>query len=735
MRDEELARCFDRADAFLASKSDESVGIREFDDLLRGRLEQYREGSKKLDRLRNELVKRYERAIATKGVSKTKGPRDHLSVHAFGSSVMGLGSRESDLDISIEGTYKGGPLLKTTKGNKAKVLRNLMYTRGRLIRFAKSPKDVIFAMGARIPVVKLVDKPTNIPCDVTVGNTEGVFKSPLVGAILNVDRRFVDLVVLVKLWGNANGIKKGYEGTLSSFAVTMLVITFLQWKGLLPPLKKIIPGAQEIVCNPNVSHEMLRYLPKYQLKVDEWVAESRGKASTDMSVAELLVDFFAFLALFVVKSRVLDEFSNEVVVACPYEGYVGTEAVKKHPNSPLLRIEDPFNPSENCARTVSVPGLRKILGVLEGVVLQIQTLARQGGDWAPLDRMLFSGVKGKGKSMNWPKLGTNKNKDSLTGIIEELLIDGVRRRGQMECALGTGWLTSNFFQLFNDILRAEGVNFFQGVNKKILLLEDKVGSRGVGEKVVQAMLEASDRPDVVGDKLRQLAYVGRFPTQFRVHYLRETTLDSLISFARSSGFECGITPGGRLRFDGLESGNSVQGAVASEVLNEALLEDMFTYFLKAFLALPEGEVIVLDLERYLVPGPWVHRMAVRISKKFAPVSVKQPDSSKELYRVRKIGDGGDSQEQEQSDRVPVAYLGGGGAFPGWSESRRGAFHRRDGRNSNSSRMFRSGHQRLRKLRGSYFGTSNGRVNSTNAIRAVRLMSRLSSGPVGRFSLR
>lgn len=61
--------------------------------------------------------------------------------------------------------------------------------------------------------------------------------------VFQVDHRVRDLVTLVKRWAGRNGINSSPDGTLSSYCLMLLVISFCQDRQppLLPPFKELFP--------------------------------------------------------------------------------------------------------------------------------------------------------------------------------------------------------------------------------------------------------------------------------------------------------------------------------------------------------------------------------------------------------------------------------------------------------------------------------------------------------------
>ena len=76
---------------------------------------------------------------------------------------------------------------------------------------------------------------TGIHCDVTVGNTNAVTHSTLLGYLANIDNRFPPLVRLVKLWARAEGVNDSSRGTFSSYALTLMVGMWMSFTCCMQP--------------------------------------------------------------------------------------------------------------------------------------------------------------------------------------------------------------------------------------------------------------------------------------------------------------------------------------------------------------------------------------------------------------------------------------------------------------------------------------------------------------------
>ena len=65
--------------------------------------------------------------------------------------------------------------------------------------------------------------PAGLPCDVGVGSSGARFKSRVLGMLDRLDRRYGQLVRLVKAWAKAHGLNSPADGTFNTFALCLMV--------------------------------------------------------------------------------------------------------------------------------------------------------------------------------------------------------------------------------------------------------------------------------------------------------------------------------------------------------------------------------------------------------------------------------------------------------------------------------------------------------------------------------
>lgn len=67
-------------------------------------------------------------------------------------------------------------------------------------------------------------------CDVSIGSSNAIFKAKAFKALAGRERRFADMLRLVKAWAGAHGLNDAAEGTFNSFALGLMVILLTHMK-------------------------------------------------------------------------------------------------------------------------------------------------------------------------------------------------------------------------------------------------------------------------------------------------------------------------------------------------------------------------------------------------------------------------------------------------------------------------------------------------------------------------
>jgi hypothetical protein len=98
---------------------------------------------------------------------------------------------------------------------------------------------------ARVPIVRSVLAVGGLQCDISICNELAVLNSKLLRAYLLADPRVRPLALLVRAWGAARGMMSPRRGGLTSYAMLLLLLSYLQQQVHPPILPQLQPPPLE----------------------------------------------------------------------------------------------------------------------------------------------------------------------------------------------------------------------------------------------------------------------------------------------------------------------------------------------------------------------------------------------------------------------------------------------------------------------------------------------------------
>lgn len=258
---------------------------------------------------------------------------DGIEVHLFGSFASGLCGMSSDADMTVYNLQLYSPLPPIVE--LAKVLRQIGYQR------------VTSIPHARVPIASW--KLYGIQCDANLNQPLGVHNSKLISTYSNIDDRFKTLWFSIKQIGKQHGIISASTGFLSSYALTMMLIVFLQ--DVTSPT--ILPRLQQ---SPLAT---IHTIDGYDCSFDFDTIYTSYGADNTRSAGQLLVDFLYFYGF------VFDYANQEVY---PSFGKIQDRSITPPPRSRTdsrpkewpICIVDPFITDRNVAGNCGKGNVAKI---------------------------------------------------------------------------------------------------------------------------------------------------------------------------------------------------------------------------------------------------------------------------------------------------------------------------------------------------------------------------------------
>ncbi|KAJ2662886.1 hypothetical protein IWW48_001594 [Coemansia sp. RSA 1200] len=260
-------------------------------------------------------------------------PGVEMDIHVFGSSVNGLGTSRSDVDICL-----------TTERRE---LENIFVINKALRRHGMRTYCIPYA---RVPLVKAWDPELRVASDINVNSTIALHNTRMIQTFVAVDSRVRPFVMAVKHWTKTRELNDAaFGGTLSPYAWVNLALHFLQTRS--PPILPVLhPPSRSL----NALQSMHDEAPDLSFNDNIHALRGFGLANTE-SLGFLLYAFFRTYAY---------EFDYRHQVVSLRHGCTLTKAQKGWDFGRPARIfciEEPFLTWLNLghsANTTSVVGIR-----------------------------------------------------------------------------------------------------------------------------------------------------------------------------------------------------------------------------------------------------------------------------------------------------------------------------------------------------------------------------------------
>jgi len=299
---------------------------------------------------RESLFKHLDKSIASKF--------DDSKLTVFGSVESGLSLKGGDFDLCLQ----------IPNVNQKKVLKRI----GGMLR-GQGMENVQIISRAKVPIVKFVDPRSGLHVDISINNTLALHNTNLLTYYAKMDKRVKDLIVCVKHWALHRNVSDPVNGTLSSYAWSVLVIDHLL-------NQKVIPNVQSGDDRTIVEIDKVEY--------DITINESNSLSEdNDSDIAQLVQSFFMHNATRDWQNQIVS-IRNGEPISRDSKGWMDEEpsafdvfnSDKEKPprmGEHHLAIEDPFDLDHDLSRVVRAEGELRIRNEL----LRAATLFGNGSTW------------------------------------------------------------------------------------------------------------------------------------------------------------------------------------------------------------------------------------------------------------------------------------------------------------------------------------------------------------------
>ncbi|XP_065016772.1 uncharacterized protein LOC135585799 isoform X4 [Musa acuminata AAA Group] len=249
-------------------------------------------------------------------------------------------------------------------------------------RFGKGHvTGVLPIMGARVPVLKVVDCRTGVECDISVENKDGISRSLIFRFVSSIDERFRILCYLMKAWAKAHDINSSKDRTMNSLSIIALVAFHLQTRNppILPPFCALLKDGTDML---SIEHRVAGF-------------KNFGIRNRE-SVAELFVSLLRkLLSVMHLWGHGLCASTCEGSWICKKQWASGVGN---------MNVEDFLDRSENFARSVGEAGMQKIYECIRRSLSDLSRFAMRQIDALELKELIFKSVD----DLNAPKKGVHK---------------------------------------------------------------------------------------------------------------------------------------------------------------------------------------------------------------------------------------------------------------------------------------------------------------------------------------
>lgn len=161
-------------------------------------------------------------------MSTELGPNWNIS--SFGSAASGFYTRFSDLDVTC---YQTAPEVLAAGGEMMSARDSLAYLRPIIERHEAFQVTEVIS-NARIPLLRLQYQ-QKLDVDISFQNSEPLPNTQLLRAYARLSSVVRHMVILIKMWAKAEEVCGAQNGHLSSYAITLMTVYFLQ----VDPLVKL----------------------------------------------------------------------------------------------------------------------------------------------------------------------------------------------------------------------------------------------------------------------------------------------------------------------------------------------------------------------------------------------------------------------------------------------------------------------------------------------------------------
>ncbi|OLY82992.1 Poly(A) RNA polymerase cid11 [Smittium mucronatum] len=289
-------------------------------------------------------------------------PSSKIDICVFGSSVNGLGTVSSDVDICLITSDLS--------------LQNILYLNKALKKYSLKTYCIPHA---RVPIVKVYDPELCVFSDINVNNTIALVNTKMIQTFLAIDERALPFVMLIKHWAKQRQINDAaFGGTLSPYSWVNLALSFLQMRS--PPILPVLHPYISPYIDPSIDCRSRKPDLDFNSNPQDFVGFG---SSNHESTGQLLYEFFRFYGT-------QFDYLNSVVSLrhghCLKKSDKGWDIGRP---KKILCIEEPFSTWLNLAHGANVSSVK---GIFSEILRAHQILKGGGSIFKVCEKYNFSNL-------------------------------------------------------------------------------------------------------------------------------------------------------------------------------------------------------------------------------------------------------------------------------------------------------------------------------------------------------
>eukprot|EP00045_Choanoeca_perplexa_P014243 m.166328 g.166328 ORF g.166328 m.166328 type:complete len:627 (-) comp16619_c0_seq9:126-2006(-) len=215
---------------------------------------------------------------------------------------------------------------------------------------------------ARVPIIKLTDSVTKFHCDINCDNVLGLRNTELLACYGRMDPRFLQLGFFLKRWAKVCHINDASQGYMSSYALIMMLLHYLQHTS--PP---VLPYLQQAHGDEPLEPVMVDgWNAAFYQDVEEF--KTRWPVNTS-STAALLIGFFDYYCS-------VFNFGQTVVNVRDASTLLKSDLAW---HTSAMAVQDPFDHSHNLTKGVKPAQFLYILDRMEDYRRYLRWLSALSG--------------------------------------------------------------------------------------------------------------------------------------------------------------------------------------------------------------------------------------------------------------------------------------------------------------------------------------------------------------------